>query len=253
MKRIALVVFLFSTTLTFAAFAQPHPPQHVPLRTQHPRPQTFQQQAPPIHPVAAPASLSSTPTDEHGKPVEVEEAPPPVNYFDTKIFNNKQPPIAALLFNFVLLVLIYYRYGKKPIADALKNRKLGIAGAIENAQKILREAKQRSKRYRAKLGDIATDAAANKQTLVSTGEGDAANLLRVADEKAERIARDATFLLSQEAKQTHADLLRETVEKAAKEAEALLRTNVSAQDQERLAEEFLKQLETDYAKGFAPS
>jgi len=198
-----------------------------------------------VHPVPAP---SITQADEQpGKAVE--EEPGPVKLWDTKILNNAQPPVAALLFNFALLVLIYYRFGKKPAAEALKNRKISIASAIENAQKILREAKERSKRYRHKLEKVQDDADQGKQALVSTGKGEAEMILRTADEKAARIKREAQFLVEQEKKQIDLDLVRETVEKATKEAEALLKTNVTAADQERLAEEFITKLAADFEKG----
>jgi F-type H+-transporting ATPase subunit b len=195
-----------------------------------------------IQPVPVPSSLTAAPPPE-------EEGLPPVKLWDTKILNNEQPPLAALFFNFAVLALIYYRYGKKPAAEALKNRKLSIAKAIEDAQRILREAKGRAKRYRAKLEKVADDAEQGKQTIISTGEGEAEAILRTAEEKAERIKRDATFLVEQEQKQTKLDLVRETVEHAAKNAEELLRKNVTTEDQERLAEEFITKLAKDFEKG----
>jgi F0F1-type ATP synthase membrane subunit b/b' len=196
-----------------------------------------------VHPVAAP---SFEPANDHAKAVEEEGAPGPFKLWDTKIFSNEQPPYAALLFNFALLAYIYYRFGKKPVADALKSRKVGIATAIENAQRILREAKERSKRYRHKLEKVQDDAEQGKLALASTGKGEAEMIVRAANDKATRLKREAECLVQQEQKQTELDLLRETVEKATKEAEELLRKNVSAADQERLADEFIAKLATDF-------
>jgi F-type H+-transporting ATPase subunit b len=199
-----------------------------------------------IHPVPAPSAL----VDENGgKAVEEEAGPGPLTFWTWDLVNNKHAAYGAMLFNFVVLLLIYWRFGKQPVAEGLKNRKHAIAAQIENAQKILREAKQRSKRYRAKLDKVADDAEKAKQAQIDTGTGEADKILRSSKEKAERLARDAEFLLEQEKKQTQIDLVRETVEKAAKEAEDLLKKNVSAADQERLAEEFLARLAADYEKG----
>jgi F0F1-type ATP synthase membrane subunit b/b' len=248
MKKLVLAILLASPL----ALAQP---QQMPMPMQrHGRPQMPHSQAPQPHPRQVRAvpppmtAISAMPPNEH---VEADEEPlrAPFKFFDTKLFNNKQPPYAALLFNFVLLLLIYYRFGKKPVANALKERKSSIATAIESAQRILREAKQRSKKYRAKLEKVEADAEQGKQALVSTGHGEAEMLVRGADEKAARLARDAQFLVAQEKKQSHIDLMRETVENAAKEAETLLRTTVTTQDHERLADEFLRKLESDYAGG----
>lgn len=234
MKKLLLVLALALTPAL--ALAQQEEPARV--VAQHPHG---------IQPVPAPstayANANGVAESEH------EEGPKPFVMWGGKLLNNDRPPYWAMLFNFAVLLLIYWRFGRKPVAEGLHNRKLAIATAIENAQKILREAKQRSKRYRSKLEKVAADADEARAGKITTGQGEAEMLVRAAEEKAIRIARDAEFLLEQEKKQTHADLLRETVEKAAKEAEDLLRKNVSVQDQERLAEDFIAQLAKDYENG----
>lgn len=204
-----------------------------------------------VHPVAAPSA--SIAHEERGKePAEAEEEGPPgePEWWTMKFLNNPRVSYGAMVINFLILLGIYYRFGKKPVAEALVERKKSIASSIENAQKILSEAKQRSKKYKSKLEKVEADAQEAKQSQVSTGKGDAEAIVRNAEEKAARLARDVDFILDQEQKQTQLDLVRETVEKAAKEAEVLLKSNVSAADQERLAEEFLSKLQTDYTKGF---
>lgn len=86
-----------------------------------------------VHPVPPP-TVASANADEHAAK-EDEEPRSDFKLWDTQLLNNKQPPFAALLLNFIILALIYYRYGKKPIADALVQRKHEIANRIEDAQK----------------------------------------------------------------------------------------------------------------------
>jgi len=198
-----------------------------------------------IEPVPAPKVAASAENGAEGESGE----PGPITFWTWNLVNNKTEAYGAMLLNFALLLALYWRFGRKPVAEGLKNRKFAIAAAIENAQNMLREAKQRAKRYRAKLEGVAADAEEAKQALVSTGEGEAKDIVRTAEEKAARLKRDAEFLLEQEKKQSEIDLLRETVENATKQAEELLRKNVSAADQERLAEEFLAKLAVDYEKG----
>ena len=202
--------------------------------------------------------LGAAPTTQHIEPVPApamtapveDEGPKPVNWTDFgKLVNHEQPPIAASLINFALLVLIYWRFGKKPVAEALKNRKSTIASAIENAQRILKEAKQRRKRYTKQLERVEADAKEGREALEVAGRGEAEAIVRGAEEKAQRLKRDATFLLEQEKKQTQLDLVRETVERAAREAEKILSSSVNMDDQERLADEFIAKLSKDYEKG----
>ncbi len=214
-----------------------------------------------IAPVSfARASISMQPQTEelapshgkgtHGEGAEEEEGPPgKVNWFDTQLVNNKQPSYALLLVNFAILLFIYYRFGKQPIAQALKARRDGIGKQIENAAQILKEAKSRSRKYRAQLDKVGDDAEKARQTNIDAGKGKADQIVRDADEKAARIKREAEFLLEQEGKQTKIDLLRETVEKAAHEAEAMLKKSVTPEDQERLAQAFIDQLDRDYKAG----
>ncbi|HEY2367665.1 MAG TPA: ATP synthase F0 subunit B, partial [Polyangiaceae bacterium] len=180
-----------------------------------------------VHPVAAPPSASVAHEENGKEQAEVEEEPAAPEWWTSNFLNNPRVSYGAMVINFLILIGIYYRFGKKPVAEALVDRKKAIASSIENAQKILSEAKQRSKKYKSKLEKVEADAQEAKASQVSTGKGDADAIVRNAQEKAARLARDVEFILDQEQKQTQLDLVRETVEKAAKEAETLLKSNVS--------------------------
>lgn len=190
---------------------------------------------------------------EHGKEgegkghesEEAEEAAAPgsINWTDGMFGGNShQPPLGALLVNFGLLVFIYVRFGKQPIADALKERRTTIAKDIEQAAKILGEAKGRAKVYQAKLAQKDDDAEVAKTGLIEAGKTEKERIVQEAEEKAARLKRDAAFLMEQEVKQLKVDLVKETVEKAIAEAESMLKRGVTQADQERLAEEYLATL-----------
>jgi F-type H+-transporting ATPase subunit b len=63
-----------------------------------------------------------------------------------------------------------------------------------------------------------------------------------AEAKAERMRKDAEFLVEQELKQIRQDLWRDTVEAAVGAAEELLKKRVTPADQERMAEDYLADL-----------
>jgi F0F1-type ATP synthase membrane subunit b/b' len=156
--------------------------------------------------------------------------------------NDKQPPYLAALINFGLLVGLYYTLGKKPLAEGLKNRKANIVKEIEDAQRMKREAEERAKQYQSKLAGLEDELAATRAALQESGKADRERIVKEAEEKAARMEKDTTFLLEQEVKQMRLDLQRETVDIAIAAAEELLRKQVSATDQERLAEEYLQTL-----------
>jgi F-type H+-transporting ATPase subunit b len=169
------------------------------------------------------------------------EYPSAINWFD--FTNKEEPPYAALLINFGLLAFLYYHFGKKPVAAALKKHRDSIAKEIEEAQRMKHEAEERAKTYQVKLRDLEIELGRTKLALEEAGKGDRDRILKEAEEKAARMRKDAAFLLEQETKQMRLDLRREAVLAAVSAAEELLRKRVNQGDQERLAEEFLTRLD----------
>lgn len=166
--------------------------------------------------------------------------PAPINWTDTS--NKKQPPYIALVVNFALLVFLYYKFGKKPVAEGLKKRREQIAKQIEEAARIKQEAEERAKKYQSQLARLDEEAASTAQTIKTTGASDRERVLREAEEKAARLERDADALLEAERRQAKRTLYEEAVEAAVKRAEDLLRSKLTQADHDRLAEEFLAQL-----------
>lgn len=166
--------------------------------------------------------------------------PEPINWTD--VWDTKRPAYLALAINFGVLVIGYYLLGKKPVAQALKQRRVTIGKAIDDAQTMLGEAKERAKKYQADLKNADTDAADAKAALVAAGKGEVERMLADAQEKAERMKRDADRLVEQERKQLHHDLLLETIDLAIHEASKSLEKNVTAEDHARLANDLLEEL-----------
>lgn len=217
------------------------------------------QHEPPPHGGSLPEH--GAPVGEHGAPTEGtpagahggghdEHALKSINWADFS--NSEQKPYAIMLFNFAILVGLYYALGKKPITEALKLRRTVVAKEIEEAQRMKREAEARAKQYQAKLATLSEELEATKQALVEAGKGERDRIIKEAQEKAERMVRDATFLLEQEVKQMRQDLVRETVEVAMTAAEELLKKRMTPADHERLADEYLSELIAKSPRSLAP-
>jgi F0F1-type ATP synthase membrane subunit b/b' len=177
---------------------------------------------------------------EHAEAGGEEHAPKPINWFDFS--NSEQAPYGAMLINFVILMAMYYSLGKKPVAQALKDRRASIAKEIEEADKIRKEAEARAVVYQEKLKNLEAELKETRAALVEAGKTERARIVREAEEKAARMEKDAAFLVEQEVKQLRVDLTREAVEMAVAAAEDLLKKRVAPADQERLAEDYLTQL-----------
>lgn len=225
--RSTIAAFAASVVLTFASIAA----------AQHQEPA-----AQPGH--AMPAAHGDThgtaAGGEHGAAAGGEHALGPINWFDTS--NKKQPPFLAMAINFAVLLFIYYKFGKKPVAEALKKRRENIAKQIEEADRIKTEALARAEKYQAQLGSLDVEAEQTKKAIRATGEADRERVLREANEKAARLEREADALLDAERKQAKRELYEAAVEDAVIKAEELLRAKLTQADHERLGEEFLAQL-----------
>jgi F-type H+-transporting ATPase subunit b len=137
---------------------------------------------------------------------------------------------------------LYYWFGKAPVAEALKNRRAGIAKEIEEAKRMRDEAEARAVKYQEKLKNLEAELKDVRESLKAAGEADRDRIVREAEEKASRMEKDAKFLVEQESKQLRAELTRNAVEMALTAAEELLKKRITSADQERLAEDYLSQL-----------
>lgn len=152
------------------------------------------------------------------------------------------PPFMANLMNFALFAYIVVRFGRKPLQEALKNRKQTIMKEIDAATKMKEEAAKRLDKYEDKLKHIDDEMERIKADFRAQGEREKERILADAREKKERMLKDAQFMIEQEVKQMRTVLMRETVEAAMKAAEELLTSKVGAADHDRVAEDYVKQL-----------
>jgi F-type H+-transporting ATPase subunit b len=176
-------------------------------------------------------------TAEHHEGGGEHGAPNPINW--TEWGNKEQPPLLAQVFNFAVLLGIFFYFGRKPVMEGLKARRDSVAKEIEEAQRMKKEADERAKMYQAKLAHLEEELATTKAALVEAGKGERDRIIKEAEEKAERMVRDATELLQQETKQMRQDLVKETIEIAMQAAEEMLKQKITSVDHERLAEEYL--------------
>ncbi len=152
---------------------------------------------------------------------------------------NQEPPVLASFINFAVLVFILFRFGKQPVMDALAKRKKDLMHEIDSANELKLDAEKRLKTYERQVARIEE----RRQELVEESrlqwEIEKKRILEEAQEKSERLRKDARFRVDQELKQAQADLLKEAIDGAVAAAESLLKNRVQASDQERLADEYL--------------
>jgi len=148
-------------------------------------------------------------------------------------------PFGALALNAAVLYWLLFKYGRKPIGDALRARKQRIMKGMEDAARMKAEAEASLAKYQKQLDEIDDEVARIKREMDEAGEAERARILSEAKERRARMERDARLLVEQELKVARESLTRETVRAAVKTAEATLIAKIGDADQQRLAEEFL--------------
>ena len=148
-------------------------------------------------------------------------------------------PFGALILNSAVLYYLLVRFGKKPIADALKARKATILRGMEEAGKMKQEAEAQLAHYEQKLANVDQEIERVRTDMRASGEAERKRILAEAKEKRSRMERDAQTLIGQELKAARESLQSELARAALRSAEATLRSKLTAADQSRLAEEYL--------------
>nr|A9GHS2.2 RecName: Full=ATP synthase subunit b; AltName: Full=ATP synthase F(0) sector subunit b; AltName: Full=ATPase subunit I; AltName: Full=F-type ATPase subunit b; Short=F-ATPase subunit b [Sorangium cellulosum So ce56] len=162
---------------------------------------------------------------------------------------NEPPPFLASVLNFGLLALIVVRFGRKPIAEALKKRKQTITQELDNASRLKQEAELRLEEYEDKLTRLEETLAELKAEHAAQAEVEKAHVLAEAEQRRVRMRRDAEFRAEQELKAARAMLLQEAVQNAVVAAEELLRQRIGQQDLDRVNEDYLKAIPAAVSAG----
>jgi F-type H+-transporting ATPase subunit b len=156
-------------------------------------------------------------------------------------------PFGALALDAAILYWLLIKFGKKPIGDALKARKLSITKGMEDAAKMKAEAEASLAKYKQQLDEIDETVARIRREMKEAGDAESARILEEAKERRARMERDARALVEQELKAAREQLIRETVGSALKSAETSLRSSIGDADRQRLGDEFLASIKASGA------
>ena len=158
------------------------------------------------------------------------------------------PEFWTAVVNFTLLVILLVRFGRAPIRDFLGNRRKEMEKAINEAAEAKTAAEAKLKEYQDRLGQLDQELAKLRADLIAAGEEDRRRIAAEGEETARRMKMETDALIDQHAKALTAQVRRDVVDAAVAAAERMLREQVTAEDQQRLAEGFRRELASS-AKG----
>jgi F-type H+-transporting ATPase subunit b len=145
---------------------------------------------------------------------------------------------------FLVLVALLAKFAWRPLLDALERRQAAIAKSLDDAQK----ARQELERLHQENAKMMAAARAEAEAIVSRSRADAEALREELKQKskaeAAAIVKNAETQIQMETARALQQIRQEAVDLSVTIASKILQRSVSKEDNERLIEETLKQVET---------
>ena len=182
------------------------------------------------------AAEAAQPEQHHaGKPLD--------NWFSLSFGPGKERengPFAFAILNFVVLMWLVVRFGRKPLAGFLQQRHHAIKRDLEEAAALHREAQEKLALIDAKVRDLDHQISETKAAVAKDAEEERHRIIQNAAAEALRLVQQTEEILTRELRS--AQLETEAVESAIRAAEKLVRQSLTEEDRRRLNEDYYKQL-----------
>jgi F-type H+-transporting ATPase subunit b len=148
------------------------------------------------------------------------------------------------ILTFLVLVTLLARFAWRPLLQALDSRQELIRKSLDDAQ----QAKQELERLQHESAQIIRQARIDAEAVVAHSRSDAAKLREEMRQKAKAeadgIVRNAERQIQLETQRALQQIRKEAVDLSVMIASKILRRNLTKEDNEKLIEEALKQVET---------
>ncbi len=144
--------------------------------------------------------------------------------------------------NFGLLVYLIRRGAKKPLGAFLQERKDGIERGIAEAAEMKRKAEAVAAEYAERMKTLDQELEKLRTDIARAAQEDKARIVAEAQESEQRLRAETQELVARQAEQLETQIRREVVAAAISAAERAVRETTNADDQQRLAEAFAREL-----------
>jgi F-type H+-transporting ATPase subunit b len=144
--------------------------------------------------------------------------------------------------NFALLVYLIRRMAKKPLDNFLGERRAAIESGIQEAAEVKRKAEATFNEYNERMKSLDREIAKLRTDIAAAAERDRERIVAEAQESVARLKSETEALIARQSEQLEQQIRREVVEAAASAAERAVREASTPEDQQRLAEAFMREL-----------
>jgi F-type H+-transporting ATPase subunit b len=148
----------------------------------------------------------------------------------------------ASVVNFAILVGVLVWFGRKPIRGFLVARRRAVEEGMAEGVRIKEQAEAKHREYSARLAQLDSEVARLRAEIREAAEKEKVRILEETENRVKRLKQETDRLIEQQMQQLQADVMREVIDTAVTSAETVLRDKLNAQDQQRLAREYLVQI-----------
>lgn len=146
------------------------------------------------------------------------------------------------LINFSILAYFLFTKLRRPLRDHLIKRHDTIKEALERSEVLRQQAEARADELAKKLEGLNAEIDLMRAQAQADAEREAERLLANAEANVIRMKADADKLLQEEVNRASARMRQEVIDLALELASRMLKERITAQDQERLAGQYLEQM-----------
>ncbi len=144
--------------------------------------------------------------------------------------------------NFSVLAIALFFILRKPVSQALNGRIQDIKDQLEDLESKKTVAEKSLAEYNEKLALLDKEAEQMLAESIRQGEEAKARILKEAESMAERLKEQARKNIEHEFEQAKATIQTEIVEKALQKAEKVISEKITADDQDKLVDEYLEKV-----------
>lgn len=144
--------------------------------------------------------------------------------------------------NFVVLAAVLIYLLRKPLSQALAARIKGIKDQLASLEAQKAEAEKQLAQYSEKLSFLEKESEKIIAEYIKQGNEAKARILKEAEAAAEKLRVQARRSIEHELERAKLSLQKDILEKSLAKAEAMIRTQISAKDQEQLVDDYLEKV-----------
>jgi F-type H+-transporting ATPase subunit b len=146
------------------------------------------------------------------------------------------------IMNFAVLIIALFFLLRKPVSKALNGRITGIQEQLEELEQKKVAAEAQLSEYNKKIQALDLEAEKIVEEYIRQGNEAKERILKEAESAAERLEEQAKRNIEHEFAQAKVKLQAEVIEKALAKAEELITAKITAEDQDKLVDEYLEKV-----------